>query len=271
MKKIIFTVVLLLWSGAVQIAVPTDNQPASGQVDSSLTGAEAVLKAVKTSAGFSNLKVDVQAAMESAKQVTMLDSTTPFLAEQLNNRTALLVTLKDVPLNIEKVTGPTKTVLTGTRDFELYIDPVSGKLLKIVSTLDDYWKKLGDGEIRKPLAAAAEKELRRNLHESYDGIPEQEPAISFLDALNAVVGNPVTASQIVAWYVLRTTNRRTSAVWVIHLYGISHIGAIGREKTAPIYQRNHLRSIINAQTGRLISAGNCPSATNSMVTEEEGK
>ena len=223
------------------------------------TPEEAVAKALDVT-GFDRLKgIDTAAAKLSATLVTMVDSTTPFLADSINGRKVWRVEFKNVILDLKNVSSEISE--SHPRDFVVYVDPELGGLLKVVSQVAGY----DEAVWRKPSAELAEKQLLGH-RERYLGFPKEKPPVSFVDALDAVRKNPILAQEIVGLHVMHShLDKDPRLVWDIHLYGIRTILSI-KDPGLPSYQRDHWRVLVDAVTGDFIFAGNTP---HPVVEDEE--
>ncbi len=180
---------------------------------------------------------------------------TPFLDEQINRRPLWHLTVSNWRLSLK--TGGREPADVAPRTFDVYVEPVSGSVLKIISR----WPEGVPAIQPMPSAAFAEQCMRRSGNERYHGFPEEPPGVSFVEALHAVqkhgVGDPVKARQILAHYVLQSKmDRDPVPVWAITLWGIPPIPL--SDPSAPLSARNHVRNIVDARTGNWISAGTSP-------------
>lgn len=204
-------------------------------------------------------RLDTVSEMTSARQVTVTEDKTPFLWRQLIGRRVWRVLFENVSLQL-------KSAVPGfqdgyRREFTVLIDRDTGQLLSVTSLFD------GDApEMRpQPSGEAAEEQLRAE-DEIYHGLPPDEPQINFLDALDIVlskgIGSPFLAKEI--YGVCVTHSRMESAprsVWAITLRGLPPIPARGRYgDTIPVWQRNHMRNVLDATTGEFLFATNSPQA-----------
>lgn len=191
----------------------------------------------------------------SAELVTLTDDHTPFLSERIVGRP-----LWQVVINNWKVELP--SAASGFEDsfdrtFDVLVDAANGQILKIASR----WPE-GVPEISpEPPAWSAQEQMQRSGFEKYHGFPQDDPSLTFLEALDVVlregVGSPFSAKQITAHYVVRSHMRsEPKPVWAITLRGIPPIHAAF--PGVPEDARNHLRNIVDARTGEWISAGTSP-------------
>lgn len=206
--------------------------------------------------GFNNIK-DIT---KSYKQVVINDDNTPFLRNQINGKQDVWVQeIKNVRLKL-KSTAPGYNDKYN-RTFTVFIDSNGGTLLKITSKFDEYDPNL----LPEPNAFSAEKQLRGR-GEFYLGFPKEPPKISFFDAMDVCVGNPVEAKEIDAIYVLwkSRVSPEPRKVWIITLRGVS-IPSFGpppwiRSDSPAEYTR--MRTVVDADTGRAILATGFPSPEN---------
>ena len=197
-------------------------------------------------------KKELAASECVADLVTLEVDNTPFLSHELVGRPLWQV---EVRLDLGLNSAPTAEM--SPRVFDVLVDPVDGRLLKIISR----WPAGVPMTAPMPSAPFAEQCLRRSGQERYLEFPLAPPRVSFLDALDIVykkgVGNPLTAKQIMGQYVLRSKmGRGPKAVWAITLWGIPSLPL--SRPNVPVDARNHVRNIVDATTGEWISAGTSP-------------
>jgi hypothetical protein len=201
----------------------------------------------------------------SAALVKPSEDNTPFLSAKVVGRPIWQVVVADWRLELPSASrGPQD----GRRlTFDMFIDPETGGLLKLVSR----WPEGVPAIAPEPTARVAEEQMRRAGLEEYTGFPQSKPPVDFLRALDVVykegVGDPLVAEQIVARCVVRSfMGREPRTVWAITLRGIPPIPAA--YPGIPVDARNHIRNIVDAETGEWISAGTCPQPAPDPVTEE---
>ena len=142
----------------------------------------------------------------------------------------------------------------------ILLDHESGQIIKINAIVE---KGSTPQHTPKASIASAERQMQ-NVCEIYTGFPKKVPTVNFHDALKSVYngfgGNPLEASEIEAVYVMQSHLRKEArAVWAITLYGISPFSTFGGDDdSVPVSQRNHLRSIVDAKTGKLLSSTTVP-------------
>jgi hypothetical protein len=201
----------------------------------------------------------------SAELITVAEDNTPFLSDQIVGRTIWKVVVESGRLQLE-------SALPGFEDafervFDVLVDPENGIILKIVSRWPD-----GIPEIApEPPSWSAEEQMRRSGLEVYHGFPAEKPKISFLEALDIVLtqgtGSPLVAKQISAHYVIQSKmGREARPVWAINLRGIPPLEVGGgpgmaeetRRRAVPVEARNHIRNIVDARSGKWLSASTSP-------------
>lgn len=154
---------------------------------------------------------------------TLADENTPFLKDEMINRPIWYVVLPDWELHLKSAELGAKDAYT--RTFDVFIDPVNGRMLKIISRWPDGVPPIAP----MPGAAFAERSTQRSGEQKYLGFPHEAPSVTFVDALDVVftqgVGNPLRAKQILGQYVLYSrTGGPPRRVWAITLWGIPPLG-----------------------------------------------
>jgi len=203
----------------------------------------------------------LEGVSKEVKKINVYKDNTPFIHDHIQGK-LWLVEIKNVRLKL-------KSAIPGyedkyVRDFEALIDPNTGNFLKITSKYKGFAPEMRP----EPNSAVAEKQLIGS-REKYLGFPQVQPNITFLDALNSVlikgVGSPFLAKEIDGIYVMHSEmNAEPRPVWVITLRGIPPLelsgpmGATPEEYMSPVWQMNHIRNIIDANSGEFLSASNIP-------------
>ena len=210
---------------------------------------EAVAAAVKFT-GFSSELPSIPFSDDDIRLVTLIDSTTPFLAKFRGGERAWCITFRDVRL-AEPKKGQSDTNLL--RTFQVYVDSATGRFLKAVC---DY-TPLDLEEDLTISAAEAEQEITAG-GETYLESPTFPP-VSMGKALLGCPRDPFTARQISVQYILLGEFWNSPRlVWVITLRGIPPLTPIGRGGSIPVYMRNQVRQVVNAKTGHVIFISNAP-------------
>jgi hypothetical protein len=191
----------------------------------------------------------------SAQRVAVATDDTPFLAPQIIGRQAWSVVFEGVSLKL-------RSSIPGYPDryrrrFVALLDEDTGRLLGVSN------KPEAPDMVPPPRGASAEAQIRGS-GEVYQGWPEVEPKLTFLDALDAVLskggGSPFLARAIDGLYVMHS--RLGSAprpVWIVTLWGLPPMAVGGPGGDAvPVWQRDHMRNVLDAMTGQVLFATTVP-------------
>ena len=145
------------------------------------------------------------------------------------------------------------------RRFAVLLDERTGQLISVISKFDG-----NDPDLREqPSGAAAELQLEAG-DEIYHGLPAEGPRLTFLSALEVVlnngIGSPFLAKEIYGNDVLHSRGPSPQrAAWVVTLRGLPPIPAHGPQgDSVPVWQRNHMRNVIDDATGTNLFATNSP-------------
>lgn len=195
------------------------------------------------------------AASESIVELVVIaDSTTPFLAKQFDGSLVWQVTFNNVIIRSDNVS---QDLVRDVRfNFKIFMDAKSGQLLYIESKTTEYNKFF------RPLPSSARLEARMKARrEKYVGLPDEEPIVSFTEALSEyVAGAPHLAKEIIAHYVLYESDNFGGPipVWSIQLRGLPYDKAISKESKRPADYLSYIRTVINARTGKQLFIDNLP-------------
>lgn len=211
----------------------------------------AVLEAIRVIGVPPSRKVDTGAAILTARLVTMVDSTTPFLSRRIDGAKAWRVELKN--MTIHRAYGNPLERAGMTRDFIVYLDVKTALPFGISSRLE----KFEESDWHKPGIEDAEAQLVSH-KEMYLGFPGESPKVGVLEAIGEATGDPYTAEQIVCTYVMHShLDKDPRPVWIVHMYGV-WTPLSTRHPELPRHCRDHYRSVVDAVTGEFIFAGNLP-------------
>jgi hypothetical protein len=191
----------------------------------------------------------------SAEVTSLAEDNTPFLHDQVVGRPLWHVVIADWKLEL-------KSAAPGEHDqfarvFDVFLDPRDGKLLKAVSR----WPENVPPIAPQPSARSAEEQMPRSDDERYHGFPDPPPLIDLLHALDIVQRDgspsPYLAKQIIAHYVMESTRGgKPRAVWAITLWGTPPFES--SYPGVPVDARNHMRSVVNAETGKCLFSTTTP-------------
>jgi hypothetical protein len=181
----------------------------------------------------------------------------PFLGTSITGSNVWRVDMEGASLHLKSARSDIKD--NYARSVSVWLDPQNGRLLKIrcVAQTND------TGTQVRPSTVSAERQMRDS-GEVYVDFPAESPAITFEDALDSIlsggIGSPLQAKEIDGVYVLRSAmEKEPQPVWAITLWGIPPLEAHGRgAKAVPVSQRNHIRNIVDARTGKVLNATTVP-------------
>ena len=192
-----------------------------------------------------------------ATLVKVSDDVTPFLGEGNVGKPAWLV---EYPAGSLMFPGPSTAQDSYRRVFTLYLEAASGHLFFVNSTYDGP----PDPDMRPMLSCGEATAQLSSEEEVYDGYPDEDPRVDFLGALESLqhggVGSPLRAKEIHGAYVLHSRlGSRPKPAWAITLRGLPPFAAHGPDPNrVPVWQRNHMRNVVDAMTGQVLFASNSP-------------
>ncbi len=225
-------------------------------IDSKLEAA----KLAVTYLGEDFITKDIDDIARQAQVITLVDTTTPFLWSLTSRDRVWKVWVRDVDLSSLLSGSAAKDAF---RDFDVYLDSLTGRLLKIECHHGDQTELL-----KHPLERLEKVEATLRRGNIYGSIPLEVPKVGFIEALMPLA---MEAEEILGQYVNHQTrfagrapNGDTAttpvACWIISLAGIPPRQAMGGDISfLPEYTRNRERLIVNSRTGRLRSTSSYPS------------
>lgn len=237
-----------------------------------LAGQSAVLSeqdAVATALSYVGREsTDKQRSLSSsgADPVLFTDSLTPFLTKLADCKSAWKVSVTGMTLSPLRA-DPGKS----NGQMDVYLDSLTGSFLKAVIHLADL------DAVDDPILQASDAENQlTDLGEGYISIPQTPPAISLMQALESSPYNAYKSKEIVAQYVLFTYRYNAGSdslpprpVWILNLRGTPPQQGIGGSVDfLPVYNRNRLRIVVDATTGKPIMSTTTPSVP---LTPEDRK
>jgi hypothetical protein len=241
---------VLLIGGSLGAAGIEGEEPA-GRIESL---AAAIANALHYT-GFDKLEGYPLTDHEAPKKVIIQDDETPFLQNRIKGKEAWLGEYRDVSLKLKSRPDEEDKY---RRRFEILIDPATGRLMKIHSEIEGDHPDLGP----EPSAESAERQIRRMGEVYYEFAPDSG-LISFLDALDACPRSALAAKEISALRVLYSKGGgQPTPVWVITFRGTPpHVPKGPDANKVPLTHLTHVRQVIDAVTGRVLTATNIPIAT----------
>jgi len=199
-------------------------------------------------AGKTSAKTSLSIVNQST--ITVVSDSTPFLHAQVSGRRHWKMQFS----NLEFPTQGTDQEPLTLADVTMLIDSATGALVSLISEPGI----LGPSEVGEMTVEYAEESLRQDGDEYLSFLPGP-PTIGFCDAGLACFKSPFNAKRIEAFPVLLRTGRDTLEVWIINLYGIPPMSPLrGPDPALPLYQRNHIRQIVDAHSGRLLITSTSP-------------
>lgn len=215
--------------------------------------------------GFDKSESFDKAVIRCEKIKGPVDDKTPFLYEKIADQT------------LWKIIYPGIKVGRGNRfierDFEVFLDSATGKLLRIYSVSDE----VGSSDTLPEPNPRTTGEYWTNV--AFMRIPDSIPATSFLKALEALTDNPARVKVIRAMYFdykvchpVDTTNcayRRNN--WIIITRGSETIIPMCGEPTTPVPDAllNSLWNLVDGKTGRWILSTNAPQDPGILQDKDE--
>jgi hypothetical protein len=207
-----------------------------------------------------NLLTGLQAISKTpaAATGTLTGDVTPFLGEENEGKAIWRVTYPNSALALPSADAG--YVDPYRRSFDVVLEASSSRLLFIFSVAQG----VTDPNMRPmPSSGGATAQLSR-AREVYTGYVADDPGINFLTALDRILsdgmGSPFQAKEIHAVYVMHS--RRGSprqSVWAVTLRGLPPLQAHGAGAAGvPVWQRNHMRNVVDAITGKVLFATNTP-------------
>jgi hypothetical protein len=189
-------------------------------------------------------------------KVIISNSPVPFLFKKVEQKKGWYIDYKGVSLAHahDQSDGKTKYV----HDFKVLLND-NGCLISVISVFS------GNDPDMKPIPSAkSAQEQMQNEEEIYIDFVNKCPSTSFVNALEIInikgMGDPYAAKEIFAVLVLHATmDSKPREVWSITLRGIPPLNARGAAAASiPVWQRNHMRNVIDAETGEFLFATNSP-------------
>jgi hypothetical protein len=196
-------------------------------------------------------------ATAKAARIVIESSRVPFLAKDVIGKPAWQVDFGRTSLRLRSAARGFQDIYE--RQFRVILLETGGQL---VSVNADYDGKAPDMR-EPPSAESAQKQIEGDA-EVYTAFPPNDPKLTLLDALDVVLtrgsGSPFQAKAIDAVYVMNSVmGAPARPVWAITLRGLPPFAARGPHADAvPVWQRNHMRNVLDALSGQLLFSTNTP-------------
>jgi len=188
-------------------------------------------------------------ASATVESTIAVDSTTPFLSDQISGRESWIVKFPSVDLAKQlssKKTFPPK-------DIEILLDKNTGQILRMVGRSVE----LDTNVFRLPTANEAEYQLKV-LQEEYQSFPEEPPQIDLIEALRACDFYPLLTYDFIASYVTyKYQDRGPILAWIVYMRSSEPICGL-HYSPDEIYKVSNRRTIVSAITGERLFTVNLP-------------
>jgi hypothetical protein len=197
------------------------------------------------------------ADVPSAELTTVHEDVTPYFGEGNIGSPAWRVEFPKASLKFFFVPDVKDTY---ERTFTVMLNAANGRLFYITSR----YKGPPDPDMRPMPSCGSATEQLSNQEEVYDGYPADDPKVHFLAALESMAkegfGSPVLAKEMHAAYILYSSSGSDpKPAWAITLRGLPPFSPRGRDPgSIPAWQRNHMRNIVDAMSGKVLAASNTP-------------
>jgi len=231
--------------------------------EKSLTSTEALLKAIRYTGFGKKLTISKSLADEMSEKVIIEEDKTPFLNDQIEGKEVWKITFKNVLIE-PKIKYPELEPISIIKDFEVFLDPKSGKLLKIFSKYE------GDDPYMFPEPSAESATVALGSGgEVHFGFPDEPPQVSFIDAYLAAAGcAPFAAKEVIATYImLKSLTVSLRPVWNITCRGIPPVIVSSMSEQSPV---TRARCVVDANTGKwlfMTNSPHCPRPQDSVENE----
>lgn len=194
----------------------------------------------------------------TARPMQLSDESMPFLRDQLARKSTWRIEFSDIDL--AEATGRPSLANQYIRHLVVVLAPDTGHVLSITSTWPHSVARISP----YPSLQEEEQQLRaRDIR--YSGLPAKEPRVTLFEALDSddVIFWSKHVKQIHACYVVESTIKYENRhVWVIQLRGfppfVPPVPPGADPASIPANQRNHIRNVVDAQTGEWLGAGTAP-------------
>jgi hypothetical protein len=217
--------------------------------DSAIATRDECILAARQLLGLLDEPVTISASLEH-----VVDDETPFLKENIRGKLLWHVVIAKWRFRLPSM--PFSARDDYERTVDVLLQPSSGSVLSVVSRWPDGVPPIAP----EPTASIAEARMQDVGEEKYHGFVNRPPTISLMKALDIIlkdgVGNPLSAKQIIARHVRRSfMGREPRDVWAITLRGIPPLETRAEVTIDAI---NHIRNVIDAETGEWLWAGTSP-------------
>jgi hypothetical protein len=150
---------------------------------------------------------------DSIKVESYNDSTAPLAFVCLNGRRVYKIRAR-LQFDTTEANGK-------SREYKIFIDSVTGQLIKITSTLPSYHSKVASGDlVEQPRPRQAERFSSSLDRVQFVEFPSRTPRASFFKACERIPGGALSADRVNAWYgAMKLPPRGIETVWCIETWG----------------------------------------------------
>lgn len=247
---------------------PQESPKARGPNDTSVNGPREGTSAMNASELSSDKTIEVartllglahvDASNATARRVQLSDQSVPFLRENLRGKSTWRIEFSN--LDLAKATGHASLGNQHIKRIVVVLAPDTGHVLWVTSVWPEGVKPI------PPYPSAQEEERQLRAKESrYTGLPVEAPKVALFDALLSkdIVFWSKDVKQIHACYVKESSIKYADRpVWVIQFWGFTPfeppVPPGVDPASIPENARNHIRNVVDAQTGEWLGAGTTP-------------
>jgi len=178
----------------------------------------------------------------------------PCLAKPLRGQDTLRIVFKN--LSLPKASGRAGLINPHIRNLVVFLAPASGHVMKVTSVWPQGVPRIAE------FPSCVEEERQMGDFDRYTGLPMGAPKCTLFDAIAKSRPWSNNVKQIHACYVLHSNAfYKDRPVWVVQLRGFGPMPFSlpgGVEGEIPEDGRNHLRNIVDAETGEWLGADTIP-------------
>lgn len=248
--------ILFRWICATIIAILINHVEGSAQPVPIQSSEAAIAKARQFAGNLNAGRPPTLRVPLATPVISIVDTTTPFVAPQLHGRRAWMVLASNVILDVGSYGEYEESARP--RDFRFLIDSATGLLIEIQSVrAGDPW----DQELKDRAGRLeAERQLSTGLNELYVFPPDSAVSISLQEAF-AGIRLPLFSASFITAKLLKMEHLITASpmrkitedyldsrdFWCINSYGVA-------------FRKTHMRAIVDAHTGDIFLMSNHPIA-----------
>lgn len=212
----------------------------SHRIDNNYDAVEMALRCT----GFSNTRnFSLDTNMQSVELVVFEDSTIPFLHEKFYKKEVWEVVFTNISFNTEILPLAKDTL---SRKFRVYIDPFTGKLIKLESP---YW---GEEKLKQFLPAPSARRAEKQLREMRLEFIDFESAIDKVDLYTAFKSLYYPNAQQITAHLIKILLRGNEyTIWSVTYRGIEPPRE--NKENVPDYYENYIRVEYSANTGEVMA------------------